>query len=280
MEKWLRAIIDRKYDRCVAVVVRRLCRTSCDFIEDVFPARNVWDLWKLEMQEEHSFFYGAIEADIETHVRYVVRELRHEDGVLMTLGASSYEGDLDGEEPSFSPEDVVQEVMSRLSTCACDRKHRPSVQAVLDDRDLARFEEDTEYDRLDPEIEQPIPCPKCLGAEPTEAKARLLKEPREVIIADDHFSMSLRTCSQCGQSFLCVFSELVDWSNGDDSQAQHYIPISAEEAAAFRVAGEQGAEKLLHNTKLERMHLLSTYPRGKDLSVEWRDGIVFLLPHD
>ena len=52
---------------------------------------------------------------------------------------------------------------------------------------------------------------------------------RHDLVDDSHFHVMILTCGSCGQAFLWVFTELIDWSAGDDSQAWVRIPLTAEE---------------------------------------------------
>src|SRR5690554_2246946 len=79
------------------------------------------------------------------------------------------------------------------------------------------------YPLLSPEVVSSdglIAVCACVSDDAGKAYAAL---PRGEVLArlahDDHFRVALRRCNACGQRFLSVFTELIDWNDGDDSQA-------------------------------------------------------------
>jgi hypothetical protein len=146
MDKVVNAIIEAKYDRCLARVVRQLRRIKSDAWRwEGEPERNVWDHWKREMQEDQSLLYDMLEDMIALMVRHVVDGLPHEDGELMTLATDAVD-DLDEElsEPMFDPDAVAAELMQRVNNLACNEPHRKEVQRLLDDQARDRYEQDME----------------------------------------------------------------------------------------------------------------------------------------
>jgi len=147
MDRIIRAIIDAKYDTCVDRAVRRMQRIPSENIHgDDSPLRTLWDLWKWELQQEHSIIiHGAIRDMVEQAVRDVVNQLSPEDGALMTLVTDEYTDiEIDDEPtgPVFLPDAVLREVMSRVNGRASDEPHRREVQRVIDERDRDRHERD------------------------------------------------------------------------------------------------------------------------------------------
>lgn len=143
MDKAIRAIVEKHYEACVNRVVYRLRRTpATQWDGDDSPLRTAWDHWKFEMQQEYSTGHHFIEEMVETTVRHIVDQLSHEDGALMTL-ATDASDDEDGE-PVFAPDAVVDELMRRVNSRACDEPHRRDVQRGLDDQARDRFKRDTE----------------------------------------------------------------------------------------------------------------------------------------
>ncbi len=51
------------------------------------------------------------------------------------------------------------------------------------------------------------------------------------LIDDLHFHVMILACPGCNQRFLSVFTEMVDWAEGDDSQYWTLLPITGAEAA-------------------------------------------------
>ena len=80
---------------------------------------TLWDRWKHEMQEEHSFSHRLIEEMVEGVVRDLVDRLPNEEGALLTLATDALD-ELD------------------------DEPHRREVQDILDEEIRDRFERDNE----------------------------------------------------------------------------------------------------------------------------------------
>lgn len=96
------------------------------------------------------------------------------------------------------------------------------------------------------------------------------------LVEESHFGLSLHACRSCGQRFVHLFAERIDWQGGEDPQDWLLIPISAAEADAVRVAGESAVRALP-----ARRFLLRDWPSGSDgPEVGWRDGPVLVPPHD
>lgn len=53
------------------------------------------------------------------------------------------------------------------------------------------------------------------------------------VVDDSHFIVQLRRCHDCSQRFLCVFTEFVDWDNGEDAQYRQILPVTEPEARAI-----------------------------------------------
>ena len=77
-------------------------------------------------------------------------------------------------------------------------------------------------------------CRRCYGEDPRAAWAYYeegLAVERE-LVGDSHFLVQLRRCADCGQQFVWIFGEAVDWQGGDDAQRREIVPVSATEAEA------------------------------------------------
>lgn len=104
------------------------------------------------------------------------------------------------------------------------------------------------------------------------------------LIDESHRHVVLRRCP-CGQAWLSVFTELIDWSGGDDSQAWMHVPLDDAEAA--RLAGlvmPEPRHTIDHAAWPElqrpRRHLRVLYPRGGERNCSWGEGAIPILPHD
>jgi hypothetical protein len=118
-------------------------------------------------------------------------------------------------------------------------------------------------------------CTHCYGDDAEAAMAFLQngRSPADRVIVDDsHFIVSLRHCVSCGQAFVSVFTEFVDWRGGDDAQYRDLVPVTADEAAAVLEQGEQVDLRFLGSLGEGRRRLSSDWPTGSDRRVGWRNG--------
>jgi hypothetical protein len=123
------------------------------------------------------------------------------------------------------------------------------------------------------------PC-SCLSDDPDVA-AKVKHKDHRFLIDTSHFSVGVYRCASCGQHFVSVFMELVDWEGGDDSMANVYVPLTAEEANGlpeFSTAGD--AKIALRAMDLTRRKLWWVKPRGKTESRYWEEGELYFKPHD
>lgn len=104
-------------------------------------------------------------------------------------------------------------------------------------------------------------------------------EQRAELIDESHFHVTVLACTRCGQSFLSVFSELIDWGQGDDSQAWTLLPITESEAASLKAAGARLQEAALYETWSERRSLRRMRGTGNSPTNVWARG-VGRFPHD
>ena len=74
------------------------------------------------------------------------------------------------------------------------------------------------------------PC-ICLGDDSAAALEAIRKTKHIAMPVDEsHFIVSIRCCVTCGQHFLSLFCERVDWADGDDPQTRVAIPVSSNSA--------------------------------------------------
>ena len=114
-------------------------------------------------------------------------------------------------------------------------------------------------------------CRRCYGEDPRVAWAYYeegLAVERE-FVGDSHFLVQLRRCADCGQQFVWIFGEAVDWQSGDDAQRREIVPVSATEAEA---AGRLDYPSLAA-LGVDRRYLETDWPTdAADPLVEWSTG--------
>ena len=55
------------------------------------------------------------------------------------------------------------------------------------------------------------------------------------LVGEPHFIVQLRRCDECGQKFVWIFSESVDWEGGEDAQRRSIVPLADGEAESLDV---------------------------------------------
>jgi hypothetical protein len=103
-------------------------------------------------------------------------------------------------------------------------------------------------------------------------------EEIERLVDSSHFSVTVLKCPRCDSRILRVFCELIDWDEGDDSQAFAWLHVTELELEALRTRREE--EQALHGFASDRMVLWLIWPRAQPKLIEWRPGPLVLLPHD
>ncbi|HSU13034.1 hypothetical protein [Longimicrobium sp.] len=120
-------------------------------------------------------------------------------------------------------------------------------------------------------------CVRCWPADADAAWEARQALRREAEMADEpHFHVMVLACGACGQRFLSVFIETVDWGNGDDPQHWSLLPLTAHEAAKLRGGLSAPALEALgrHRRSLRRDH-----PAGGAARAFWSTGVA-TAPHD
>ncbi len=122
-------------------------------------------------------------------------------------------------------------------------------------------------------------CDKCwpLDANAAWAACRSMPTASE-IISESHFSVRLRICASCGQGFLTVFTETIDWSGGEDPQFWTVIPVTAEQAGMLSGAPDE-IEMAIGSVPQNRRSLCHDFPRDGEPRSFWSTGIS-IGPHD
>ena len=78
---------------------------------------------------------------------------------------------------------------------------------------------------------------------------------------------------------LRIFTELVDWSDGEDSQATLIVPLPPGDPGPL---GDEAAVATQLRLLPEGVHLARIYPKGQSIppSWTWLQGRAAILPHD
>ena len=117
----------------------------------------------------------------------------------------------------------------------------------------------------------------CAACWPAEAEAaaearRALKHAAE-LLDESHLGISLRDCPRCGQRFVSVFVEEVDWVDGDDPQYWTLLPLTAAEAADLLRDGPPAVVERLDGLAPGRRSLRIDHPKGTPPRIYWGSGV-------
>ena len=124
-------------------------------------------------------------------------------------------------------------------------------------------------------------CPDCFRAMPeVAAAARLAFVELARLIDESHFIVRILACPTCGQRCISIFTEMIDWSGGDDAQYWSLLPLCEEETAVFMAQGESVDIGMIESLGRDRRYLQINYPTGGSKTVAWRSGGLYIGPHD
>jgi hypothetical protein len=93
------------------------------------------------------------------------------------------------------------------------------------------------------------------------------------LIDESHFHVMILACPRCTQRFVSVFTETVDWGDGDDPQYWTVLPITEAEAADLIQQGDALPEAMLHALGPGRRALRLDHPKASALRIFWGTGI-------
>lgn len=125
------------------------------------------------------------------------------------------------------------------------------------------------------------PC-ICVGDDSLAARKAIRKTQHIARLVDEsHFGVSIVRCVQCGQHFLSLFCERVDWADSDDPQTVVAVPVSADEVHRLQTANVAADENVILNIVAnERRFLYHDMPKGAAETLEWKTRTLFIPGHD
>ena len=125
------------------------------------------------------------------------------------------------------------------------------------------------------------PC-ICLGDDSAAALEAIRKTKHIAVLVDEsHFDVSILRCVQCGQHFLSLFCERVDWADSDDPQTRVAVPISEDEVQRLQTANIAADENvILEIVANERRFLYHDMPKGAPETLAWKTRTLFIPGHD
>ena len=130
------------------------------------------------------------------------------------------------------------------------------------------------------EAEEKFGCEKCWPAQADAAwEASRTLSPTVELIDESHFHATLRSCRACSQRFVSVFTETIDWADGEDPQHWILLPLTAAEAWRLSGLGDAITEQHLNSLPANRRSLHRDFPKGGSPQNSWGHGIT-IYPHD
>lgn len=120
-------------------------------------------------------------------------------------------------------------------------------------------------------------CATCWPASAEEAYAAWKAASTVTeLVHESHYIVRVVACQSCGQHFLNVFTELIDWDDGEDPCSRRRVPLTPQEAESL--AGYP-TEQQLTSLAGERKCLAFDWPKDKPKAVYWTRGLL-IGPHD
>lgn len=99
------------------------------------------------------------------------------------------------------------------------------------------------------------------------------------LIDESHFIVAVLACPRCGQRYVSVFTEMIDWEDGNDPQCWTLLPITGAEAEGLIRQEAPPDEMSLNALGRGRRSLLRDHPKDGPPRVSWGSGIL-VGPHD
>ncbi len=118
-------------------------------------------------------------------------------------------------------------------------------------------------------------CPQCLP-EDAHAASEAMEHIQidQALIQESHFSIKLRSCPTCRQAFVSVFTERIDWQDGEDPPRWIVMPLTADEVLRLTAHQEPGAlERNVQFIAPDRQSLCLDHPKGEPSKTFWMRGI-------
>ena len=104
-------------------------------------------------------------------------------------------------------------------------------------------------------------CADCWPPDATQAwEARHTLTQVAELIDESHFHVMILGCPRCSQHFVSVFTEIIDWADGDDPQFWTVLPITAFESANLIKNRDSLTESTLEKLGPDRRCLRRDHP--------------------
>lgn len=99
------------------------------------------------------------------------------------------------------------------------------------------------------------------------------------LIDRSHITVTLISCPDCDQRWASIWTEIVDWSGGDDFMSTVILPLTHREADELTVIAEQLNTGWIKQVSDGRRYLCMFYSTAENKEkAEWSDGPLFIDP--
>lgn len=99
------------------------------------------------------------------------------------------------------------------------------------------------------------------------------------LIDESHFIVAILACPRCSQRYVSIFTETIDWNEGNDPQNWLLLPLTEDEAKDLSQQEASLSELSLNALGRGRRSLQRDHPQNGPPRVFWGSGI-FVGPHD
>lgn len=120
-------------------------------------------------------------------------------------------------------------------------------------------------------------CNRCWPSSAEAAwEARGQLEREDLLVDEAHYRVMILTCAACAQRFISIFTEKIDWVDGEDPQFWTVVPLTQQEAADLSCRRGSLSDGELISLAPDRRSLRRDYPKGADKpSLFWATGVWF-----
>ena len=127
---------------------------------------------------------------------------------------------------------------------------------------------------------QEFGCEPCWPTDaPAAWRARDGLNRLKELIDESHFIVAILVCPQCDQRYVSIFTEMIDWVDGEDPQYWTLMPITEAEAEGLIHQDTSLIEISLNALERGRRSLRRDHPKAGPPRVFWGNGVV-VGPHD
>lgn len=96
------------------------------------------------------------------------------------------------------------------------------------------------------------------------------------LLDDSHDIVRLVACPACGQRYVAVTTEFVDWDDGEDPIYRSIVPVTPGESDHLASQGASVDYRLIELLGSDRRHLKTAWPKGAAETINWADGPLML----